>query len=110
MVGGKEGRTEKPPSGAKILESPRSGSPEEGRRGKTGSRGYSGPGVRANRASRDQQGGGGGAGGGGTQSGCARPAQPARRLAGLRGGGGVQRLRPRGRALLCVLPGIYWMY
>lgn len=96
------------PQRAQVLGAPGRGS--AGRQ--TGSRGYSGPGVRANRASGDSRGGGSGAGGLGTQSHCERPAQPSRPgdWPGSGGGGEMQRLRPRSRALLCVLPGIYWVY
>lgn len=110
----------KPPSGANHPPPPRvsvPGAPGRSRAGRqTGSRGYSGPGVRASRFSGEQQGGGGSAGRGGGW-GEVGPRAPVRAQPcppgdwpGSEAGGGVRRLRPRGWALLCVLPGISWVY
>lgn len=40
---------------------------------------------------------------------CAQPSLPSD-WPGSGGGSGMSRLRPRGKALLCVLPRIYWVY
>ena len=108
-VGGKEGRTKTPHRGSKTSEVP--GAPGRGFAGRqTGSRGTQDPAFAPT-----------GPPATGGEAGVARgevvprdtvraqPSPPGD-WPGCGGGGGVQRLRLRGRAVLCVLPGIYWVH
>lgn len=102
----------KPPSGAKTPESLGSRSPREESRRETDrkprllwTRRSRQPGLRRQAGRRGKRGG---------EVGHralvrARPCPPGD-WPGSEVGGGVRRLRPRGWALLCVLPGIYWVY